>query len=94
MKNRSSKCDNTFCIFIIDGNICYGQIEFFVASPEPQALVKVLNVNASSMMESSGNPCRPQLDVYKEVDYISTFIQILQLHPYILLTFVTLLVNL
>ena len=73
MNNRTSKRENTFCSFISDGNIGYGQVQFFVSEPIPQVLVNVLNVDGSSMMSNSGNPCRPRLLVYKEVNFIGTF---------------------
>lgn len=37
MKDRTSKRENTFCSFIIHDSIGFGQTEFFVAKPEPQA---------------------------------------------------------
>ena len=67
--------ENTFCSFVTDDIIGYGQIEFFIPKPVPQALINVFSIDEVSMMASSGNPCRPQLIVYKEVDYISTFVK-------------------
>ena len=76
MKEHISKRENTFCSFITDDNIGYGQIQFFVTIPVPKALINVLSFDEGSMMEISGNPCRPQLAVYKEIDLISTFLNL------------------
>ena len=75
MNDHTSKRENTYCMFVTNGSIGYGQIEFFIAKPVPQALVNVFNIDPISMMANSGNPCRPSLMVYKEVDYISMFVK-------------------
>lgn len=75
MKNRMSKRENTYCTFIIDNNIGYGHIIFFVVKPVAKVLVNVINIDTSSLMETSGNPCRAQLVMYKDIDFISTFIK-------------------
>ena len=66
---------NTICSYVHHetGEICYGCIEFFVAMPEPTALVFVFHDNDISLMRQSGHPCRPQLCTYKEIDLLSTF---------------------
>jgi len=69
MNGRTSIQESTFCTFVANDSISYSQVEFFIAKPVPQ---NVFRTDAVSMMASSGNPCRPQLIVYKEVDYIST----------------------
>ena len=50
MKERIIKRENTFCSFIKDDNIGYGQIQFFVPKPVPKAFVNVLNFNEGSMI--------------------------------------------
>ena len=71
LNGHTSKQENTFCTLVTDDTIGYGQIEFFIAKPVPQALVNVFN-DAICMMANSGNPSRPQLITYKEIDYVST----------------------
>lgn len=70
------KRENSICSFVDNetGEIQYGRVEFFVTKPEPIALVYILNQDDTTLMQQSGHPCRSQLSVYKEVDYLSTII--------------------
>ena len=77
VKEKNLKRNNCICSFTNEqtGHIQYGCIEFFVAKPEPIALVNILLQDDTTLMQQSGHPCRAQLNVYKEVDLLSTVIK-------------------
>ena len=47
----------------------------FALNPNPVAIVKVFEHSNSSLMKRLGPSCRDVLEEYKEIDFISTFIQ-------------------
>jgi len=67
------KRNNQVCYFNNDGRK-FGQIQFFTLDPEPAAVVKVFEPTGSTILERAGHSCRPILEEYKNVDFLSTFI--------------------
>ena len=78
VKEKALKCENAVCSYMDHetGEICYGRIEFFVAMPEPIALVCTFHQDDISLMQRSGHPYRHQLSLFKEVDMLSMFIKV------------------
>ena len=52
----------------------YGEIEMFVNMSPPQAIIRVLRVQGQTVVQQAGHPCRPALDMYKEVDLLKLFV--------------------
>ena len=48
----------------------YGEIDTFVNSSPPQAIIQVLKAERQSILQQAGPPCRPTLAIYKEVDLL------------------------
>ena len=74
IKDRMYKRENTFFSFIEDGAICYGQIIMFLIDPSPVALIMRCNICDVSLKLSAGDPSKPILQTYKEVDLLSTIV--------------------
>ncbi|SMN01058.1 hypothetical protein SPONN_2176 [uncultured Candidatus Thioglobus sp.] len=75
-EKASSKRSNTNCCYKdrITGCNCYGKIEIFTASPIITALVRKFNPVGQSLLIKAGNPCRPQLAVYQQMDLLGSYI--------------------
>jgi len=68
------KRNDSICCYIQDGGtVGFGQVELFSLDPVPLALIYPLNLNSVSLMQKAGDPCRPILQPYKEIDILSLF---------------------
>ena len=64
----------TVCMFKTNEDDCnYGEIETFVNMSSPQAIIRVLRVQGQTVLQQAEHPCRPALDMYKEVDLLKLF---------------------
>lgn len=75
----SSKCvkrENTYCCYRDAENeaLYFGQIETFVTSPSPHALIRQLTFLQTTLINKAGHPCRACLTPYQEVDLLNSFI--------------------
>jgi len=67
------KRNDTICCYIEDGRVVrFGQIELFSLDPFPLALLYPFQFNSISLMQKAGNPCRPVLQPYREIDLLSS----------------------
>ena len=75
-RGSGGKRNNTICSFrgTTDDTIRFGQIELFVRSPIPSALLHEFHPLADSLLNKAGHPCRSSLVVYQQVDLLSSFI--------------------
>lgn len=74
-KGSGGKRNNMICSFRgTDDTVHFGQIELFVKTPEPSALLREFRPLAVSLLEKAGPPCRTSLVVYQQVDLLSSFI--------------------
>lgn len=75
-EKATSKRAKTNCCYEdrTSGCTCYGKIEIFTASPIVTALVRQLKPLGQSLTSKAGNPCRHQLDIYRQVDLLSSYI--------------------
>lgn len=67
------KRNNQICYFSSEGRK-FGEIQFFTLNPNPAAVIKVFEPSGSTILQRAGNPCRPILEDYKEIDFLSTFV--------------------
>ena len=74
VKGRGKR-NNQVCQFSKEGQCKFGLIQTFALNPNPVAIVKVFEHSNSSLMKRLGPSCRDVLEEYKEIDFISTFIQ-------------------
>lgn len=61
--DHDGKRNNTFCKNLEDDSFYFGQINLFVLSPRPQALVYKIITNDESLMQQAGNS--KTLDMYQ-----------------------------
>ena len=74
-RGMNGKRNNTVCMFKTNEDDCnYGEIETFVNMSPPQAIIRVLCVQGQTVLQQAGHPCRPALDMYKEVDLLKLFV--------------------
>lgn len=74
-RGLQGKRNNTVCVFKTGGSTCrYGEIEIFVNTSPPKALIRVLKVQGESILQQAGHPCRPTLAPYKEVDLLNKYV--------------------
>jgi len=77
-RHNSNKRNNTFCQFLCpeDGTLHFGQIQKFVLTPEPLALIKEINNSTSSYLgEQVGYVSYQQLRKHQRISLISALIQ-------------------
>jgi len=74
VRTLESKRDNTYCFFKTNTSYSFGQIQLFVLTPSPCALVKKLESVSQTIMNQAGHPCRPSLMEYKEADLLHQYI--------------------
>ena len=81
-KSATGKRNNTHCCYRdkINGTIHFGQIELFITSPTPSALVRRLQPSSISLINKAGHPCRTSLRNYQQIDLLSSYI--IPLDPY------------
>ena len=81
-KSATGKRNNTHCCYRdeINGTIHFGQIELFITSPTPYALVRRLQPSSISLINKAGHPCRTSLRNYQQIDLLSSYI--IPLDPY------------
>ena len=72
-KGVSGKRNDAVCVFRTDDDSNYGEIESFVNILPPQAIIRVLHVQGQTILQA-GHPCRPALNLYKEIDLLKSFI--------------------
>ena len=71
----NGKRNNTVCVFRTDENDCnYGEIEMFVNTSPPQAIIQILRVQGQTILQQAGHHCRPALNIYKEIDLLNSFV--------------------
>ncbi len=66
------------CSFKIN-NLEFGELQYFVLTPQPVAVMKVIESSGSSILEQAGNPCRQQLNDYKEMKLLRMFMHEIKL---------------
>lgn len=72
------KRDSTVCAFMNNRHIQFGEIQTFLLTPEPVAIVRVFEQFPRSFLNQAGNPCRPILEQYSDVDILSDYINAIE----------------
>ena len=73
--NTSGKRENTYCCYFdAAGKMCFGQIELFVIFLQTFALVRLMRVTNTTVLNLGGNPCRRELDMYREANLLNRHI--------------------
>ena len=74
-RGSQGKRNNTVCVFKTGSSMrSYGEIDTFVNSSPPQAIIRVLKAERPSILQQAGPPCRHTLAIYKEVDLLDNYI--------------------
>ena len=73
-KASDGKRDNTYCCYANGNEINFGCIELFALTPAPHVFIRKLQRAGKTLLNSGGNPCRPSLLQYKEVDLLDSYI--------------------
>ncbi len=67
------KRDSSICCYVENGEKKYGTIQKYILAP-PIVLLKPFKKTSTSLLFSTGNPCRARLQRYADADLLSTFI--------------------
>ena len=68
------KRNDQICHFNSTGQCKFGQIELFVLTPDPVAIVKVFQSTEATLLQQAGQPCRQVLEEYKRINILSSFV--------------------
>ena len=73
-KAAQGKRNNQVCHFKDQHGHRFGVIQVFALIPEPVAIMNVLCLSDSTILQRAGHPCRPLLSEYRDVDFMSSFL--------------------
>ena len=73
-KEERGKRNDQICHFNSTGQCKFGQIELFVLTPDPVAIVKVFQSTEATLLQQAGQPCRQVLEEYKRINILSSFV--------------------
>ena len=74
-RSEKNKRNNTYCYYRNEsGSYNFGVIEIFTYTPTQSALIRQLKQQHVSLLAMAGNPCRPSLAIYQEVDLLDAYI--------------------
>ena len=67
------KRNDQICHFNSSGQCKFGQIELFMLTPDPVAIVKVFQSTEATLLQQAGQPCQV-LEEYKRINILSSFV--------------------
>ena len=77
----TGKRRNTFCKYLSDdGSKQFGEIELFLSSPGPCALIRKRSPLSSTLLNLGGNPSRESLATYVQLDLLKHFLDLATSH--------------
>ena len=82
LKGQGKRNDQV-CHFTADERCQFGEIQLFVLTPLPVAIVKVFEHSDSTFLQQAGEPCRRILNEYKEIDFLDAFLHEVVVHDHL-----------
>ena len=79
LKGQGKRNDQV-CHFTADERC---EIQLFVLTPLPVAIVKVFEHSDSTFLQQAGEPCRRILNEYKEIDFLDAFLHEVVVHDHL-----------
>lgn len=73
--------NNSVCMYHVNQEVKFGEIQKFVLSPEPVAIVYQFEEFQKSLLQQAGHPCRPILKDYVDADIVASYIYVLKPNP-------------